>query len=361
MRVIQVVPTLLYGDGVGNAVLALDAALKNKGYKTAIYAENISPKVERHIAKPIEKIGDPNNEDILIYHFGCAFTWTKHLRDFKCKIIFAYHNITPPEFFKDYDIKVYADCKRGRQEISRLADIPDYCVTFSNFNKQDLLENGYKCKIDIVPALIQFSDYGKKCDAKFLEKLKADTAKKIIFTGRVCPHKKFEDVIASFYDYQKFFNKNSKLYLVGKYDEYGKYYFKLKEFVETLKLKNVFFTGHISFSQILSYYKAADLFLCQSEHEGFCVPLVEAMLFDVPIVAYDSSAVGETLGDGGILLQEKDPLLTASVMAQILEDELLRKKISENQKRRLENFSSEKACGQFLNCIETFIKTQGNL
>ena len=184
MRVIQVVPTLLYGDGVGNAVLALDAALKNKGYKTAIYAENIDPKVERHIAKPIEKIGNPNSEDILIYHFGSAFGWTENLKNFKCKIVFAYHNITTPEFFKEYDIKVYAECKRGRQELSQLADIPDYCVTFSNFNKQDLLENGYKCKIDIVPAPIQFADYGKKCDAKLFEKLNSDTAKKIIFTGR---------------------------------------------------------------------------------------------------------------------------------------------------------------------------------
>ena len=182
MRIIQVVPTLLYGDGIGNAVLALDTALKNKGYKTAIYAETIDRKLARGIAKSIEKIGEPNSGDILIYHFGSAFGWTRKLKNFKCKIIFAYHNITAPEFFKEYDIQVCAECKRGRQEISQLTDIPDYCITFSNFNKQDLLENGYKCKIDIVPAPVQFSDYSKKCDAKLFEKLISNTTKKILHT-----------------------------------------------------------------------------------------------------------------------------------------------------------------------------------
>lgn len=96
--------------------------------------------------------------------------------------------------------------------------------------------------------------------------------------------------------------------------------------------KSVIFTGHLKDNQVLAYYQLADAFVCMSEHEGFCVPLVEAMVFQVPILAYDSSAVSETLGGSGILLKEKNPMLIAEWMDRIVQDKALRQMIIEKEK-----------------------------
>ena len=115
--------------------------------------------------------------------------------------------------------------------------------------------------------------------------------------------------------------KRQRLFFVGKYAGMEAYYEQLKRYVEALDLKDVYFTGHIKFDEILAYYRTADVFVCMSEHEGFCVPLVEAMYFGVPIVAYDSSAIADTLGNGGILTEDKDPKLVAEIINRLVQDE----------------------------------------
>ena len=202
--------------------------------------------------------------------------------------------------------------------------------------------------------LIPFDDYKKKPSEKILSKYKDDGYTNIIFVGRVVPNKCQEDVIGSFNEYQKHFNPRSRLFIVGTFME--TYFNRLKEYTERLGVKNVAFTGHCPFDEILAYYRLADLFLCQSEHEGFCVPLAEAMCFDVPVVAYDSSAIAETLGGSGFLLKEKDPLLTAGVMNRILTDSALRETIVENQRERLQDFQYDKVKALFWKYMDEFIE-----
>lgn len=173
----------------------------------------------------------------------------------------------------------------------------------------------------------------------------------IIFTGRVVPNKKQEDVIAAFDIYQKYYNPESRLILVGNPQLIPAYYASLKEYVKALGTENVVFTGHITFSAILAYYRSADLFLCMSDHEGFCVPLLEAMFFDVPVVAKNTSAVGETLGGSGILLPDSEPGMAAGVMNRILTDEALRKKVLDNQRERLKDFENGRIKKQLLKRI----------
>ena len=123
-----------------------------------------------------------------------------------------------------------------------------------------------------------------------------------------------------------------------------------------LNLKDVIFTGHVDFSEIISYYRVADVFLCMSEHEGFCVPLLEAMFFNVPIIALDAGAVPETLGDSGIIISDNDPLRTAGIIHEILTDENLRQNIINSQKTRLRDFSYRKTSGMLKNILTDFIK-----
>ena len=160
-----------------------------------------------------------------------------------------------------------------------------------------------------------------------------------IFVGRIAPNKKQEDVIRAFSCYQRFCNPKSRLILVGSWSGAESYYRRLCRYTAALQAENVLFTGHIPFPDILAYYHVADLFLCMSEHEGFCVPLVEAMYFGVPILAYRACAVPDTLGDSGILLDKKDPVEAAMVADRILTDTSLRRELVARQRRRQQDFS----------------------
>ena len=126
-------------------------------------------------------------------------------------------------------------------------------------------------------------------------KLYDDDYVNILFTGRVVPNKKQEDVIEAFYYYKRFIQPKSRLILVGSFAGIDKYHDQLEAYVNKLGLEDVIFTGQIKFDEILAYYQLADLFLCMSEHEGFCVPIVEAMYFNVPVIARDTSAIAWTL------------------------------------------------------------------
>lgn len=189
---------------------------------------------------------------------------------------------------------------------------------------------------------MELDDYKKKPDDNIIKKSKKDI-KNIVFVGRVSPNKKQEDIVKSFYYYNKYFNNNSRLFIVGNYEGMERYYKQLNDLVCTLNLeKYVKFTGHIRFEEILGYYSIADLFLCMSEHEGFCVPLVESMYFKVPIIAYDSSAISFTLDGSSILVKEKDYKYIAGMMDYILENDKLREQIVSKQLNRLEQLKPER-------------------
>ena len=155
---------------------------------------------------------------------------------------------------------------------------------------------GYTCPIDVCPILIPFSDYEKEPDRRVLRRYKGDGKTNLLFVGRIAPNKKQENVIRAFYFYHKYYSPDSRLFLVGSWSGMESYYERLCDYVKALGIaEHVVFTGHIRFDEILAYYHLADVFLCMSEHEGFCVPLVEAMYFHVPIVAYSCAAVPDTL------------------------------------------------------------------
>ena len=164
-------------------------------------------------------------------------------------------------------------------------------------------------------------------------------------------------MIRAFYCYQRDYNPKSRLFLVGSASGMEKYEGQLRAYVKRLGLEDkVIFPGHIKFNAILAYYRLADVFVCMSEHEGFCVPLVEAMYFDTPVVAYRSSAIPDTLGKGGLLLEDKDPHMAAAVIDRVVQDDALRAYISGQQRAMLENYSYENVRGKLVACIEKFLR-----
>lgn len=341
MRIIQLMPTLSFGDAVGNDAIALQNTIVGMGYRTKIYAENVPDRYLREgIAKKVEDMPVLTSEDVLIYHLSTGTNLNNILPSLTCQKICIYHNITPPSFFAGYDRRSFRLTQQAYIQVEKLKDVFDCCIADSEYNKQDLLDMGYRCPIYVLPILIPFEDYKKMPDAK-VKRWYADGRTNLLFVGRVAPNKCHQDVISAFAVYKKQYDADARLFLVGSYRNEESYYLSLCDYYRRLGLtdSDVVFLGHISFEEILAYYTMADVFVCMSEHEGFCVPLVEAMCFQVPIVAYHSSAVPETLKGAGLLLEDKHPAYVAAAIHRLLNDEALRIDLQKKAERRLSEFS----------------------
>lgn len=343
----QLLPTISYGDAVSNSAINMMKVLRNMGYQSKIYAQNIDPRLKQY-AEPYSKC--PKNEPV-IYHLSTGSELSLQLLNFTDKKIILYHNITPSNFFRGYNGTIQSLCEDGRHQLQMLSQYTDYALADSEYNRRELISNNYK-NTQVTPIIINFEDYQKTPSQEVVNKYKNDGYKNLLFVGRMAPNKKQEDIIKSFYYYKKYINPKSRLFLIGSSSGMERYHQEITELVNYLELDDVYIMGHVSFNEILAYYKIADLFISMSEHEGFCVPLLEAMQFKIPILAYKSSAVGETLANGGFLVDEKNYKYIAELINIILTNENLKNIMINNQKARLDYFSKEKTTMIFQNQIK---------
>lgn len=356
MKIVQIMPTVSFGDAVSNDARALNSVISGMGYKTGIYAENISPRITDSFVHPLSKLPKLEPSDILIFNHSTGTELCYKIQELPGRKFMIYHNITPPHFFEEYSKQAQSLTEYGYEGTKALAGVIEAVFADSSYNAEDLRRMGYKCDISVRPILIPFSDYEKKPNQDIIDEYSDDGYVNIVFVGRIAPNKKQEDIIAAFSYYKKYINPKSRLILVGSDSGMENYSFKLKKYVEALMLDDVVFTGHISFDSILAWYRVADVFLCMSEHEGFCVPLVEAMFFKIPIIAYNSSAIGDTLGGSGLLIDEKEPIQTALLIDRVVTDEKLRNEIISGQNERLKDFSYDKIKALFEKQLDRFIK-----
>lgn len=355
MKIIQILPTLSYGDAVGNDTRSIGRLLKNMGYETQIYAENIDARLPRGTAHSITKLPRLKREDVILYHGSTGTPLNRLLPTLTGRKMMIYHNITPPEFFSPYSVQAAHRAQTGRQEIKRLAGDLEYCIADSLYNRRDLQEMGYTCPIDVCPILIPLEDYHQSPNQKLIEQYKKDTVHTFLFVGRIAPNKCQEDLLRAFCCYQKCYHTQSRLVLVGSWTGMERYYKRLRMYAEELEIaQDVLFTGHTDFHDVLAWYQIADVFLCTSEHEGFCVPLVEAMYFKLPIVAYSSTAIPDTLGGCGILLNSKQPDQIAWEMHRLMHYRELREQIITGQTQRLETFQYHAVSQQLGQYIQNF-------
>lgn len=349
MRIFQIVPTLNAGDAIGNYTLYIRDTLADMGISADIYCyENLSGLPD---IKTVDELPVTTEKDMIFLHMAAENDFVEVMEAYRAKKILFYHNITPSHFFHGFDEFAEGVTKRGRIQLDYLKRKVDACIADSEYNKSELRELGYGVPIYVVPIPFEKEDYSNIESVKVKEKL-SDGKKNILFVGRIAPNKKMEDLIESYQMYYDNYDKNVRLILLGNYNASDKYY----QYLQT-KLRpedDIVFTGKIKTEEWITYYKYADLFLCLSEHEGFCVPLIEAMSYQIPIIAYDSSAVGETLGDAGILLKSKNPEEVARTIHQIFNDKECVDEIRKKQQQRIHAFDS-KLVAQKLNNVVTRI------
>jgi len=349
IRIFQIIVTIIRGDAMSNNALLLDHTFKSAGINSRIYAINIEKELKKDVFI-FKKLPKLNKNDIIIYHLCETTEINICIKKINCKKIVIYHNTTPGRYFKQYLPELCQHQYKSILDIQSLNKSFNWCIADSEFNKNDLVNLGYdEKKITVVPVYINFNDYKQLPDKNIIEKYK-DGYTNILFVGRITPNKKHEDIIRAFAYYKKHVNDKSRLILIG--SSIGEVYIEiLKDYIKENELKDVIFTGKIPFLEILGFYCIADIFLCMSEHEGFCVPLVEAMIFDVPIIAYNSTAIPYTLNGSGILIDDKNPVLVSKIINCITNDNNIKQEIIEKQRERLKDFDELKIFKQILDII----------
>ncbi len=350
MRIVQLLSTIAFGDAVGNDTVAIHGLLEELGFETAIYAQNIDPRLKKGTAMKLDRAPRLNKKDIILYHLSTGTDLNYRVADYPGRKIVIYHNITPYQYFYGYSKANYDLTYFGREALGFLEGKVERCFADSEYNKTELQEAGYTCPIDVLPIIVPFGEYNKAPNQDILKKYNDDWVN-ILFVGRIAPNKKHEDIIRAFAYYKTYVNPKSRLFLVGSYSGIEAYQRQLKRYIHELGINDVIFTGHTKFDQILAYYKLAHVFLCMSEHEGFCVPLLEAMHFDVPIIAYKAAAIPDTMGKSGIVIDDKNPALIAKLIERLVTDSELRQAVIAGQQDRLKDFSYEQTKETFKKLI----------
>ncbi len=339
MKIHQILPCLGYGDAIGNHTLEIQHILKKWGYESRIFADDIQDKM-RPFAKSYKKLKGRHVKDaLLIYHFSVGSKVSEYIRSLPNPKILIYHNITPGSFFRGYEPYIMDILERGRDELKLFVDVCNLALGDSEFNRLELEELGFQ-PTGVLPIILNFEKSAAAPDPSIINRYR-DEYNNIIFVGRIAPNKRQEDLIQAFYMYKRYVNPQSRLFLIG-LAGLERYDLMLNEFIRQLNLKDVYCTGVVTDAELAAYYQIADVLLCLSEHEGFCVPLVEAMHTGVPILAYNSSSIPYTLDRAGIVINEKRYEEIAEMLELLIKDQTLRSHILESQRRRLAFFQKPK-------------------
>ena len=340
MRIDQLVPAYHRGDAIGDEAAHLRRFFLSLGAVSDIYRLSCDRELEPE-SKDFGAFPAPAPTDITILHFALPSPLTPAFRGLASKKVIIYHNVTAPEFFEPYSAEMSRICRLGREELRSLAPVTDIALADSPFNARELVEFGFR-EAKVFPLYVDFAKYEKPANA-FVQGLLRDDRTNILFVGRVAPNKKIEDLIKVTFYYKKYISPLVRLIVVGKTSSLPAYYRSLVRMASEfhLQAEEVRFLGHVPDDELFAAYRAADVFLSLSEHEGFCLPLVESLVFDVPVVAYDSTAVPDTLGGAGILVREKPVDRMAELVDIAARDPALRTKLVAGQRARLADLKAQ--------------------
>lgn len=342
MKIVQLLSHLNIGDAIGNDVLVIHETLKKAGYYSVIMALTIHDKL-KDVAIPAD-FSLIDKDDILLFHKANGDPFLSAVSSAVCYKVLIYHNITPASFFWSYDPVMAWNQIRGRKQLRKILPSMDEVWGDSAYNCKEIRNYGYSQeKTSVLPILLNL----KFGDAHPSGK------KKIVFLGRIAPNKKQEDLIKAFYCYLEY-DPQAQLILIGSWDGFEKYYAKLRGFMADLELTEdqVVFTGRVTDAEKESWLSEASLFLCMSEHEGFCIPVLEAMAYNIPVMAYRSCAVPETVGENGLLFDRKDYANIAKEMDHVISDPFFRESVLERQNINLKRFDLKRSEELILELID---------
>ena len=334
----QVLATLGYGDAIGHEVLGIQRVLREAGYQSEIFVETADSRLE-DLTIDYRELPDASHPDnILIHHFSIGSRASRVAYALPDRMVLVYHNITPPEYFIDIHPLLVQQCFLGRRELGFYRDRCELALGDSEYNRRELDAAGFPRTgvLPVVPDFSHLSGPANRMEAGAFD----DGWVNILFVGRMIPSKKIDDLIRWFHVYKKAFNPRSRLLLVGSYAGFERYLAMLNQLVAELGTSDIHIIGHVSNEELVAYYEIADVFLCASEHEGFCVPLVEAFHMGVPVIAYAAAAVPATLDGAGVLVERKDAVAISALIQEVVTNTALRDRILDGQDAALDRLRS---------------------
>ncbi|MBD3414731.1 MAG: glycosyltransferase [Candidatus Aminicenantes bacterium] len=339
MKVNQWVPSFHRGDAIGDTAQHIKTFLRSQGFESEIYCLNRDQGLE-HESGLLEHFPRPEKTDITLFHFALPSPMTDAFRALTGRRVLIYHNITPPQYFENFSEEMARITQIGRKEAASLSKHTHLALADSEYNREELEHFGFQ-KTDVFPLFVDFEKYNQPVNP-FIYDLYNDDRTNLLFVGRIVPNKKIEDLIRVVQYYKKYISPLIRLIIIGKTSSLPQYHQALIKLMNEFFIQpdEVVFTGHIPDSEMMALYKASDVFLSLSEHEGFGLPFIESLVFDLPVIAYNCTAVPYTLEKAGILVNTKDFRKLGELIDQVTRDKELRAKVIRSQRKRLKEFKS---------------------
>lgn len=354
----QFLPTFAGRDAIGTHALHARRLLRDLGLESEIYAEGI-PGPGRREARPLRSFGrrpvSPGTS--LLYQLSTGSVVADFIRARPEPKLVNYHNVTTPALFAPWEPHVAVECREGRRQLKEMAGEVELGIAVSKYNEAELRQAGYR-DTTVAPVLVDLDGDDVDPDPEVLgrlERAKRDGGSDWLFVGRVAPHKCQHDVVRALAVHRRLYDPKARLHLVGGAGSHA-YVTMLERYTAALGLGGaVHLTGSVPPATLRAYFGAADVFVCLSEHEGFCVPIVEAMRLEVPVVAFSSTAVPETVAGAGVLLEAKDPRTVAAAVARVLGDADLRGRLVAAGLTRSADFSLARSGRRFTEVITGYL------
>ena len=337
MVINQWVPAAHRGDAIGDSARHVRDLLRAMGHASDVYALTIDDKL-RHDVRPFRYAAAAHG-DLTIFHYALPSPMTAAFASLDSGRVLQYHNVTPAAYFAPYDPALFRLASIGRQELATLAGRADLALGDSEFNRQELEGLGFE-RTGVFPIAVDTTRVTQRVERPAVEALVDDRLVNFLFVGRMAPNKKIEDHIKLAEAYKRYVDAYYRFIFVGRCDVVPRYYATIRALMAEYRLlpDRFVFTGPVPDEELAVYYRRAAVYVSLSEHEGFCVPLVEAMAADVPVLAYSAGAVPDTLGGAGVQFAPKDLEYAAELLGALAFDDDLRADVIAGQRRRLADF-----------------------
>ena len=336
----QLVAGFRRGDAISNEAVRIRDLCAEHGAACEIWCpgETLSAE-DRGRAREIGGLAAAvRPEDVALLHLSIGSRANGIFAALPCRRVALYHNVTPPRYFERLNPGTAADLADGLRQVRALAGVADAEWAVSRFNADELRNMGWRDP-KVFPLLLDAGFGGGPVDPTMRARLSAPKFANVLFVGRVAPNKRHDRLLRVFRAFQRGPVPESRLVVPGGYAGMEAYHALLLGMARTMDLRNVFFPGFVTPAELAACYATASAFVCTSDHEGFCAPLLEAMAWRVPVFAVAAGAVPETLDGAGVLFDPAtDDATIAETVARVLRDPALEEAVLAKQDARLARF-----------------------
>jgi glycosyltransferase involved in cell wall biosynthesis len=351
LTITQWVPAAHKGDAIGDSARRVRDLLREQGHQSEVYALTVDDELKEDVRAFVD--AESSAGDVTIFHYALPSPMTAAFASLPRGRVLQYHNVTPAHYFAPYDPALFRLASLGRRELASLAGRVDLALGDSEYNRRELESLGF-APTGVFPIAVDTARVTRPVHRPALEEILDDGLVNFLFVGRIAPNKRIEDHIKLAEVYKRYVDAYYRFIFVGRYDVVPRYYAMIRALMADYRLlqDRFIFTGPVPDDELAVYYRHAAVYVSLSEHEGFCVPLVEAMAADVPVLAYAAAAVPDTLAGSGVQFAPKDLEVAAELLGELAFNDALRAAVIAGQRRRLADFGDARIARELTSVLD---------